>query len=195
MRTAHSNPSMPALLIIDGHNSRESPITTQLLQDANIDCVCIPAHSSMVLQPLDLSVNGVFKCLLGKHFESRVGEPRDLKRQRLLHTSGLCLNATLNQLYIQNGFARAGIYPFVPTAPFNSTLVRDPCTQFIPERPAKKKKGVDISGKLLTDGMTIAPIHLPTELPVPQIAAPAPPKPRKKRAKTTTEVALAVVEK
>lgn len=140
-------------------------------------------------------MNGVFKQLLGKHFASQVGEPKDIRRQRLLHAAGLCLNSALTILHIKTGFARSGLYPYIPEVALNSTLVRDPATQFIAERPAKKKRGVDISGKILTDGMVITPIILPVERPQPKIATVAAPKCKQKNTPSTTITTLVVAEK
>lgn len=56
----------PAILILDAHSSRASPNAIRALQDANMHMITIPAHSSHVLQPLDLAVNGILKTELKK---------------------------------------------------------------------------------------------------------------------------------
>lgn len=195
IRDAFNNQSLPALLVVDGHNSRECPITTQLLRDNNIQCICMPAHSSTVLQPLDLTVNGEFKRVLGKHWKPILGEPLDIKRIRLLQVSGLALDDACSKLNIITGFAKAGISPFSLEAPLNSSLVRDPLTQWVPERKAKKKQGVDISGKVLTDNTVIVPLQLGDILPQQQIAAPRPRKKKKADTPTPTSTALIASEK
>lgn len=181
-----------ALLIVDGHNSCESPISTQLLRDNNIDCICLPAHSSTVLQPMDLSVNGMFKYLLGKHFQVVAHEEKALCCIHLLNVAGMCLDAAYSVLHVMTGFARSGIWPLQPEVPFKSSLVRDPTTQYVPECRQKKKLGVEISNKVLTDGKTISPIILPTTLPTPQIAAPPQRKKQKKNAPILNENTLVV---
>jgi hypothetical protein len=55
-----------ALLLLDAHSSRANSATLEALSAADIDCVTIPAHTSHVLQPLDLTVNGTFKSELTK---------------------------------------------------------------------------------------------------------------------------------
>ncbi len=50
-----------AVLVADGHKSRYDPETLQVLRDADIDLLIIPAHSSHILQPLDLRLNGLIK--------------------------------------------------------------------------------------------------------------------------------------
>lgn len=189
------NPDLRALLIIDGHNSRESRVTTQLLVDNKIDCICLLAHSSTVLQPLNLTVNEEFKKLLGKHWVPITSEPKNEKHEHLLYIAELALNEACIIFNIVTGFAKAGLWPYNPQTPLQSALVRDPATQYIPERKIKKKQGVDISGKVLTDGKVIEPIRLPEVLPQPQLPAPRARKPRKPNTATTTSTAVVVVEK
>ena len=50
-----------AVLVVDGHKSRYDPETFDMLHDADIDLVIIPAHTSHILQPLDLRLNGLVK--------------------------------------------------------------------------------------------------------------------------------------
>jgi hypothetical protein len=150
------------LLVINHHNFRESSISTQLLIDNNIDCLCIPAHSSTVLQPLDLTINGTFKQTLAAHFETKPNVKADERRVQLLAIAGLCLQSTLTILNITKGFAKAGIFPFSIDAPLNSSLVKDLTSYMFAERPSKKARGVSISGKVLTDGTVFAPIVLPS---------------------------------
>ena len=48
----------PALLYIDGHASRESVEAIEALQEANVTMVCLPSHTSHLLQPLDRGGGG-----------------------------------------------------------------------------------------------------------------------------------------
>jgi hypothetical protein len=161
VRKQFNIPQQRALLIIDGHNSREDRIATQLLRENNIDELCLPAHSSTVLQPLDLTVNGEFKKLLGNNFSSECGESNTTRRIRLLGIAGMALQSSMTILNIVKGFAKAGIHPFSRNAPLNSALVRDPLKELVPPKPVKKVRGVSISGQLITDGFVIKPLTLP----------------------------------
>jgi hypothetical protein len=68
IRKALKDGEKPALLIIDGHSSRINRQLWELCALLNIDVILIPAHTSHILQPLDLTVNGVFKTNLeGAH--------------------------------------------------------------------------------------------------------------------------------
>lgn len=48
-----------AVLVVDGHKSRYDPETATVLHGADIDLAILPAHSSHILQPLDLRLNGL----------------------------------------------------------------------------------------------------------------------------------------
>ena len=48
------------LLIFDGHSSHISPQVVELAVQNNIELLCLPAHTSSILQPLDV---GVFKAV------------------------------------------------------------------------------------------------------------------------------------
>jgi hypothetical protein len=55
-------PTRPVLLIQDGHHSHVSIELIELAQSNNIHLLCLPAHTTHLLQPLDV---GVFKSLVG----------------------------------------------------------------------------------------------------------------------------------
>jgi len=50
------------LLIFDGHSSHVSPQVVELAVQNNTELLCLPAHTSSILQPLDV---GVFKAVKG----------------------------------------------------------------------------------------------------------------------------------
>jgi hypothetical protein len=49
------------LLVLDGHGSHLTPQFDKLCKDNNIICICMPAHSSHLLQPLDVGCFGPLK--------------------------------------------------------------------------------------------------------------------------------------
>jgi len=50
-----------AALIVDGHSSSYDLETFQALNEAGIDLIILPAHSSHITQPLDITLNGILK--------------------------------------------------------------------------------------------------------------------------------------
>ena len=163
-----------ALLIVDGHSSRNSDRIIQLLRSHDIDELVLPAHSSTILQPLDLSVNGEFKRKLGENFKQIEGEPADQRRLRLLAVSALALEATLTTLTITKGFSRAGIWPFSAQAPLNSSLIINPIDSIVNQRPKRKKRGPNISGTLLTARGPVTSNPLPSYTSTQQLGPPPP---------------------
>ncbi len=49
------------MLIVDGHASHESTEFIQFAQEYKIVCLCLPAHSTHVLQPLNVGIFGSLK--------------------------------------------------------------------------------------------------------------------------------------
>jgi hypothetical protein len=146
-----------ALLIVDAHSTRSSATAIALLQQYGVDLLVIPAHSSTILQPLDLTVNGIFKHYLGEHYAPQADEPKDCNRIRLLATSVLALEIALARLHITLGFARAGIWPFNKEAPLNSALVRHPIHSIVVHPRTRGKRGPKIAGRLLTAAPSSVP--------------------------------------
>jgi hypothetical protein len=53
------------LLILVGHSSHRTPQFDQLCEENNIICLCMPAHASHLLQPLDVGCFSVLKKAYG----------------------------------------------------------------------------------------------------------------------------------
>ena len=140
----------------------------------------MPAHSSTILQPLDLSCNGELKRLLKLYFPTVESEDGPDKHNRLLYTTVFCLQQALGGLHILNGFSRAGIHPFSKQAPLKSTLIRNPLAEVTLPPASKKKRGPTIAGQILVNGLasTLAlpppsSIISPTPVPPPLSIAPS----------------------
>jgi len=59
-----------AILILDGHNSRENPDAIKYLKENKVTLVILPSNSTHVLQPLDVSIFSPFKNYLTKSLTS-----------------------------------------------------------------------------------------------------------------------------
>lgn len=172
LRQKMGKPNQMVLFLVDSHSTRKHEPTIKLFEQYNIMVLILPAHSSTILQPLDLTCNGELKRLLRLNFLPVGGEDRPTKRNRLLYTAVMCLQIALSGLFITCGFSRAGIYPFCAEAPLNSTLVRHPIEEVDFQPPQKKKRGPSIAGKVLTAGLLSAPQICPPA-PIPSLP-PAP---------------------
>jgi hypothetical protein len=153
LRKNMNKPNAPVLFIVDSHSTRKHEPTKKLFADNNIIVLILPAHSSTILQPLDLTCNGELKRLLRANFVVVESEDGPNKRNRLLHTAVYCLQLALGGLHVMNGFSRAGIHPFSKQAPLKSNLIRNPLAEITLSPLAKKKRGLSIAGKILVNGV------------------------------------------
>ena len=107
----------PALLIVDG---RKAVITADILEEARknkILLLCRPEHSALLLQPLNMSLAGPLKQGFAKAsaaYPEVTFDVVDRVNFVKLYKAAWCMSIT-PQL-IQDGFRRAGIFPFNPDA-------------------------------------------------------------------------------
>jgi hypothetical protein len=103
------------LLILDGHESHHSTEFELYCKQNNIITLCMPAHSSHKLQPLDVGCFGPLKQAYGRLIE-------DLMRAHINHISKLeflcafreAFFASITEKNIQGGFTGAGLVPYNP---------------------------------------------------------------------------------
>jgi hypothetical protein len=70
--TAHRTKGVYRLLILDGHGSHGTPEFDLFCKEHLIITLCIPLHSSYLLQPLDVSCFAVLKRLYGHQIEAYI---------------------------------------------------------------------------------------------------------------------------
>lgn len=175
IRQQKGQPTLPVLFIVDAHSTRKHLPTQQLFVENNIIVFILPAHSSTILQPLDLSCNGELKRLLKLYFPTVDNEDGPDKRNRLLYTTVLCLQQALGGLHILNGFSRAGIHPFSKQAPLKSNLIRNPLAEVILPPASKKKRGPTIAGQILVNGVDTTLSLPPPPSNISSVPTPPPP--------------------
>jgi hypothetical protein len=103
------------LLILDGHESHDSHGFRQLCEEYQIITLCMPAHSSHLLQPLDVGCFSPLKKAYGRCVE-------DMMRNSINHITKLEFLPAFNKAYhdsftqsnICAGFRGAGLIPFDP---------------------------------------------------------------------------------
>jgi len=149
------------LLILDGHSSRANDKLLQRMRDKRIDVLVLPAHASHLLQPLDLTVNGVLKSNLSKFRHDMRFETRPQLRQDLISATNYALHIAMYPGTIKNGFARAGIEPFLPSRVDNSpctpaALLATSLTEINTEAKETSVKRFTISNNLITEAGAIS---------------------------------------
>jgi hypothetical protein len=106
-------------LILDGHESHHSDEFEEYCKENNIITLCMPPHSSHLLQPLDVGCFSPLKKAYGRHIE-------DMMRAQITHITKddffpafrNAFFAALTESNIQGGFGGAGIVPFDPESVF-----------------------------------------------------------------------------
>jgi hypothetical protein len=113
------------LLILDGHDSHHSDDFEHFCKENDIITLCMPPHSSHLLQPLDVGCFRPLKNAYGKQVEN-------LMRVHLTHITKpdffvslyAAFQEALKEENIQGGFRGAGIVPFNPDAVLSKLDVR-----------------------------------------------------------------------
>lgn len=109
-------PARPVLLIQDGHASHISIELIELAQANDIHLMCLPAHTTHILQPLDVGVFKSFKLYFSKacHRYITAHPGRVITTDLLASLVGEAWPQSLTPLNILSGFRKCGIYPFNP---------------------------------------------------------------------------------
>jgi hypothetical protein len=113
------------LLVIDGHESHDSLKFQQYCKENKIITLCMPPHSSHLLQPLDMGCFSPLKKAYGRQAEN-------LMRNRISHITKLeflpCFIAafkdSITKSNIQGGFRGAGLVPLDAEAVISKLDVR-----------------------------------------------------------------------
>jgi hypothetical protein len=105
------------LLIIDGHESHCSVDFQDLCKEKNIVLICMPAHSSHLLQPLDV---GCFAPLKRRYGDAISGLARNrthyISKEAFLLAFKTAFGQSITKENILAGFRGAGLVPFDPQA-------------------------------------------------------------------------------
>jgi hypothetical protein len=103
------------MLIIDGHGSHNSTEFTQYCRDQKIVTLCMPAHSSHLLQPLDVGCFGPLKKAYGDEVNKLMrNQINHITKQEFLPCFRAAYKKAITLSNIQGGFRGAGLVPFDP---------------------------------------------------------------------------------
>jgi len=128
------------------HPSSRNVLDSRILWEVyRILLFLIPAHSSQITQPLNLSTNGEFKQKLRERLKYVPGETKGEHRDWLLQISGRVLSRVINKDTILTGSERSGLWPYNPGIAFRSTAIVERIEQLpIPAAKVKRKRGMKI---------------------------------------------------
>lgn len=105
------NPSLPNLLIVDGHSSRLNVETLMTAALNNVFILCLPSHLTHLLQPNDSGLNKLFKKELYKRFGQACAYGIE---QTFIQLTFHVLSALAHDNIpsaIKNSFRHCGIWP------------------------------------------------------------------------------------
>jgi hypothetical protein len=113
--TKHRTTGRYRLLILDGHESHVSAQFQQYCKEHEIITLCMPPHSSHLLQPLDVGCFSPLKTSYGKQIEN-------LMRLRINHITKIeflpafkeAFKAAFTEQNIKSGFRATGLVPYDP---------------------------------------------------------------------------------
>ena len=109
-------PARPVLLIEDGHASHISMEVIELAHTNNVHLLCLPAHSTHILQPLDVGILKSFKVhfLKACHKYLVANPDRIITPSMIASLVAEAWPQSVTPLNILSGFKKCGIYPINP---------------------------------------------------------------------------------
>ena len=103
------------MLVLDGHESHKSPEFDVFCKDNSIITLCLPAHSSHLLQPLDVGCFNPLKRAYSRALEDFIkSHVNHITKTEFLIAFHAAHVAAMTPQNIQGGFKGAGLVPFDP---------------------------------------------------------------------------------
>jgi hypothetical protein len=110
-------PARPVLLIEDGHGSHITLDVIELARKNDIHLLCLPSHTSHILQPLDIGVFKSFKSGYSKACRKYIMENpgRVITSEAIMSLVGGTWAQSITPMNILSGFKKSGISPLNPS--------------------------------------------------------------------------------
>ena len=138
------------LLLFDDHTSHISPTLIKWARTQNLILFVLPAHTSHILQPLDVSLFGPFKYFYysecSSFMQQNIG--RVITRYDICSLACKAYLKASTPVNIQSGFRKTGIFPFSQEAVSEEKLF--PAEGFREDNPVEKIKAIK-SGKVAVE--------------------------------------------
>ena len=113
------------LLILDGHGSHLTPRFDKLCAENDIIAICMPAHSSHILQPLDVGCFAPLKRSYGRIVDRWMRAGVDfVDKLEFLSNYPEARSDAFTSETIQNSFRAAGLLPYHPTEVLDKVNIR-----------------------------------------------------------------------
>jgi hypothetical protein len=140
------------LLVLDGHESHHSDEFEEYCKEHNIITLCMPPHSSHILQPLDVGCFGPLKKSYGRQIEHLMRQQcTHITKEDFIPVFRAAFSESLTESNIKGGFRGAGLVPFdlervisaldlklkTPTPPNSRPNTAQPWTSQTPSNPTQ----------------------------------------------------------
>ena len=124
-------PARPILLLLDGHSSHVTVEAIELARKHNVHMLCLPAHTTHILQPLDV---GVFKSLKANYYKACkkyiTDHPgRVVTTENIASLLAVAWPLAVTPVNIMSGFKKCGIYPLNPGEVTDRQIVPSKATE------------------------------------------------------------------
>lgn len=128
------------LLILDGHSSHLTPEFDQICKENDIISLCMPAHASHLLQPLDVGCFAVLKRVYGGLVmeEMRLGV-NSIDKDDFIQLYPIAREAAFKAQTIQNSFKGAGLVPLDANHVLDKLNIQ--LESFPPSQPPEPRPG------------------------------------------------------
>jgi hypothetical protein len=145
------------LLVLDGHGSHLTPQFDRTCTENDIIPICMPAHSSHLLQPLDIGCFSVLKRSYGNLIEQRMRVGiNHIDKLDFLTAFPQARAEAYKSTTIQSAFAAAGLVPYnpdrvisqlniklrTPTPPGSSSSAWSPKTPYNPKQLTRQASSI-----------------------------------------------------
>jgi hypothetical protein len=109
--------NLPRLLIFDGHGSHITYDFVEYCIQRNILLLCLPSHSTHLLQPLDVGLFGPYQHFNGQAVDNYMRSSQGIegiKKAVFIPFLTSARDQTFHPTSVQQSFAATGIYPLNP---------------------------------------------------------------------------------
>ena len=112
----HASKSNPKLLILDNHRSHLGLEIVTLAEKHGLAILTFPPHCSHRLQPLDVTVFGLFKTFYNRFADAwmTTNPRRSISIYEIAELSGAAFSKAFNLENITSAFKATGIFPLNP---------------------------------------------------------------------------------
>ncbi|CAP79192.1 Pc06g01990 [Penicillium rubens Wisconsin 54-1255] len=113
------------LLILDGHGSHLTPKFDEICEENKIIPICMPPHSSHLLQPLDIGCFAVLKRSYGRMVEMKMRcGSNHIDKLDFLKAYPTARMEAFKSETVKNSFQSAGLIPFAPERVISKLNIR-----------------------------------------------------------------------